>query len=100
METLNSTIATVPTREYIFVLTDANARTGRKGEDGEEADSKVLGEYGRDVLKQNGKPLLHVFRRRQQAPSSEHFFVPPKVAGLSRSKAPTVAIDKHAWTIF
>ena len=33
----------VPAREYVVVLNDANARTGRKVEGGGEADSKVLG---------------------------------------------------------
>ena len=55
---LNSTVASIPAREYAFVLTDANARTGKRGEGGGEADSKVLGAYGRDVLNQNGKLLL------------------------------------------
>ena len=43
-------IASVPAREYVFVLTDANASTGKRGEGGGEADSKVLGAYGRDKL--------------------------------------------------
>ena len=52
---LNCTIASVPAREYVFVLTDANARTGKRGEGGGEADIKVLGAYGRDKLNENGK---------------------------------------------
>ena len=48
----------MPAREYVFVLTDANARTGKRSEGGEEADSKVLGADGRDVLNENGKLLL------------------------------------------
>ena len=55
---LNCTLAPVPTREYVFVLTDANARTGKRGEGGGEADSKVLGAYGRDMLNENGKLQL------------------------------------------
>ena len=54
MTALNSTVASVPAREYVFVLTDANARTGKTGEGGGEADSKVLGAYGRDKLNENG----------------------------------------------
>ena len=52
LPTLNSTVASVPAREYVFVLTNANAnaRTGKRGEGSGEADSKVLGAYGRDVL--------------------------------------------------
>ena len=58
MAALNCTIASLPVREYVFVLTDANARTGNRGEGGGEADSKVLGAYGRDMLNENGKLLL------------------------------------------
>ena len=31
---LNSTVASVPAQEHVFVLTDANARTGKRGEGG------------------------------------------------------------------
>ena len=55
---LNCTVASVPAREYVFVLTDADAWTGKRGEGGGEADSKVLGAYGRDKLNENGKLLL------------------------------------------
>ena len=55
---LNCTVASVPAREYVFVLTDVNAKTGQRGEGEGEADSKVLGAYGRDMLNENGKLLL------------------------------------------
>ena len=42
---LNDTVASVPAREYVFVLTNANARTGKIGEGGGEADIKMLGAY-------------------------------------------------------
>ena len=58
MAALICTVASVPAREYVFVLTDANATTGKRGEGGGEADSKVLGAYGRDKLNENGKLLL------------------------------------------
>ena len=59
MAALSCTVALVPTREYVFVLTDANARTGKRGEGGGETDSKVLGAYdGQDKLNENGKLLL------------------------------------------
>ena len=58
MAALNCTVTLVPTGEYVFVLTDANARTGKRGEGGGEADSKVLGAYRRDKLNENGKLLL------------------------------------------
>ena len=50
MAALNSTVASVLVREYVF----ANASKGKRGEGGGEADSNVLGAYGRDVLKKNG----------------------------------------------
>ena len=58
MAALNSNVASVPAREYVFVLTDTNARTGKRGEGRGEVDSKVLGAYGRDMLNENGKLLL------------------------------------------
>ena len=45
MAALNCTVVSEPPREYVFVLTDANARAGKRGEVGGEADSKVLGAY-------------------------------------------------------
>ena len=35
---LNSTVEPVPAREHVFVLTDANARTGKRREGGGETD--------------------------------------------------------------
>ena len=58
MAALSCIVASVPAREYVFALTDANARTGKRGEGGGETDSKVLGAYGRDKLNENGKLLL------------------------------------------
>ena len=58
MAALNCTVASVPAREYVFALTDANARTGKRGKGGGEAGSKVLGAYSRDKLNENGKLLL------------------------------------------
>ena len=58
MLALKGTVKPVPAREHVFVLTDANAKTEKKGEEDGETDSKVLGACGRDVLKENGKLLL------------------------------------------
>ena len=58
MEALNCTVASVPVREHVFILTDVNARTGNRGEVGEETDSKVLGAYDGDKVNENGKLLL------------------------------------------
>ena len=54
MAALHCTVASVPA----FHLTDANARAGKRGEGGGEADSKVLGACGPDKLNKNGKLLL------------------------------------------
>ena len=62
MSALNRTVAPVPAREHVFVLTNANAnanaRTRKRGEGGGETSSKALGAYGRDMLHENGKLLL------------------------------------------
>ena len=50
MAALNCTVASVLAREYVFVLADAEARTGKIGEGGGETGSKGLGAYGRDKL--------------------------------------------------
>ena len=43
---LDSAVSRVPSSDYLFVLIDANARTGvRIGEE----DCKVVGAYGRDT---------------------------------------------------
>ena len=75
MAILYSTVASVPTREYVFVLTDANARTGKRSEESGEAGSKVLSAYA-DA--QRTRQTTAGFRIRQQARSSEHFILHPQ----------------------
>ena len=58
MEVLNYAVVSVPAREYVIILTDANARARKRGEVGEETDSKVLGSYNRHKVKETGKLLL------------------------------------------
>ena len=94
MASFNCIVASVPAWEYVFVLTDANARTGKRGKGGGEADNKVLGAYGRDVLNENDKLLLGFAEDNELAPLNT-FFCTPKVACPIRSKAPTAARDKH-----
>ena len=49
----------VPRHEQLFVLMDANARTGRREKGGVGSkDNKILGAYGRDTLNDNGELLL------------------------------------------
>ena len=95
MTALNCTVASVPARE-IFVLKDANAWEGKRGDGGGEADSKGLGAYGRDKLNENGKLQL-VFAEDNKLALLNFFFAPPKVACPIRSRAPTTARDKHVW---
>ena len=72
----NCTVASVPAREYVFVITDANARTGKSGEGGGEADSKVLGAYGRGMFTENGKLLLGFAEGIKLALLNTLFFTP------------------------
>ena len=96
MAALNSTSASVLAQEYIFILTDANARTRKINGGSKETDIVVLSSCGRDVLKESTAR----FCRRQEARSSEHFFfAPSKVVCPTRSKAPTAVRDKHVWTL-
>ena len=81
MAALNCTVASVPDREYVSVLTDANARTEKRGEGGGEADSKMLGAYGRDKLNENGKLLLG-FAEDNKLALLNTFFCTPK-SGVS-----------------
>ena len=56
---LERVVKKAPEHEQLFVLMDANARTGRRGGGklGSE-ECKVLGAYGRDNLNDNGERLL------------------------------------------
>ena len=76
MAAVKCTVASVPAREYVFILTDANARTGKRGEGGVEADRKVLGAYGRDMLNENGK-LLQGFAEDNKIALLNTFFCTP-----------------------
>ena len=99
MPALNSTVEIMPAREHVFVLTDANTRIGKTSERGGDADSKVLGVYGRDVLNQNGKLLLGFAVDSRLALLNIFLFAPPKMVRSIPSNAPIAARDKHVWTI-
>ena len=98
MAALNSTVPSVPAREYVFVLKHEDVRTGKRGEGSGEAGCKVLGAYGRDVLNQNDKPLLG-FAEDNTLALLNVFFATPNVAFPTRSKTPTTARNKYVWTI-
>ena len=56
---LERVVKEVPEHEQLFVLMDANARTGRRGEAKLRSEEcEVLGAYGRDNLNDNGERLL------------------------------------------
>ena len=88
----------MPARVYVFVLPDANARTGKRGEGGGEAGNKVLDVYGRDVLNKNGKLLLG-FAEDDKIALLNTLFCTPESGVFTHSKAPTAASDKHVWTL-
>ena len=48
----------IPRKEYLFVLMDANARTGMREVGGADSGKKILRAYGRDELNEHGKRLL------------------------------------------
>ena len=83
MTALNCTKRLVPAWEYVFVLTNANARTGKRGEARGEADSKVMGAYGREKLNGNGNgKLLLGFAEDNKLALLNTFFSTPK-SGVS-----------------
>ena len=67
----------VPRHEQLFVLMDANARTGRreKGEAGSKG-TKNLGAYGRDTLNDNGELLLSFANNHDLAIVNTFFSTP------------------------
>ena len=69
----------VPRHEQLFVLMDANARTGRREKGGEGSkDNKILGAYGRDTLNDNGELLLLSFDNNHDLAVVNTFFSTPK----------------------
>ena len=78
MAALNCTEDSVPAREYVFVFTNANGRIGKSGEGRGEADSKVLGAYGRDKLNGNGKLLLGFVEDNKIALLNTFFYTPKR----------------------
>ena len=95
MAALNSTVASVPAREYVFVLTDVNVSTGKRDEGVGEAGSKVLGVYGRDVLNESGKLLL-AFAEDNKLALLNSFFCTPK-SGVPYTFQSANRSKGHAW---
>ena len=76
MAALTSIVAPVLPRKCVFILTDANTRTGKRGEGRVGAGSKVLDAYGRFVLNENGKLLLGFSENNKLAPLNTFFCTP------------------------
>ena len=55
---LDSLVQRIPAKECVYVLMDADVRTGRRIEGESLQDEGILGTYGRDELNDNGKLLL------------------------------------------
>ena len=82
--TLDRAVKNVPRHEQLFVLMDANARTGRREKGGVGSkDSKILGAYGRDTLNDNGELLLS-FANNHDLAIVNTFFSTPK-GGVSHT---------------
>ena len=82
--TLDRAVKDVPRHKQLFVLMDANARTGRreKGWVGSK-DNKIFGAYGRDILNDNGELLLS-FANNHDLAIVNTFFSTPK-GGVSHT---------------
>ena len=75
---LDKAVEEVPRHEQLFVLMDANARTGRRenGQVGSKG-SKHIETYGRDILNDNGELLLS-FANNHDLALVNTFFSTPK----------------------
>ena len=82
--TLDRAVEVVPRHEHLFVLLDANARTGKRAKGGVGSnDNQILGAYGRDTLSDNGELLLS-FANNYDLAIVSTFFSTPK-GGVSHT---------------
>ena len=82
--TLDKAVKDVPRHEQLFVLMDANARTGRREKGGVGSkNNKIFGAYGRDILNDNGELLLS-FANNHDLAIVNTFFSTPK-GGVSHT---------------
>ena len=70
---LDSLVQHIPKKECLYVLMDANARTGEKIEGERTKDDGVLGAYERDELNNNGKRLLNFTTDKKLAVTNTFF---------------------------
>ena len=81
MAALNNTVASVLAREYVFVFTCANARTGREVREAGKHISSVR--YIRsDVLNENGKLLLGFAEDNKLAILNIYVYTPLKCVSM------------------
>ena len=74
----------VPRREQLFVLMDANARTGKREKGGVGSkDNKIIDAYGQNTLNDNGE-LLVSFANNHDLAIVNPFFSTPK-GGVSHT---------------
>ena len=90
---LGSTVAEVPRGDYLLVMMDANARSGRRGEGC--VDDKVLGAYWRGTtLNDNGRRLLAFSAENQLALANTLFSAPKR--GISYTfQSPNAGKDRY-----
>ena len=75
--TLDRALKDVPRHEQLFVLMNANARTGRRRKGGVGSKgNKILDAYGRDTLNDNGELLLSFANNHDQAIVNTFFSTP------------------------
>ena len=75
--TLDRAVKDVPRHEQLFMLTDDNARTGRREKGGiGSKDNKSLGAYGRNTLNDNGELLLFFANNHDLAIVNTSFSTP------------------------
>ena len=88
---LRHLVKQIPTKDLLFALTDASARTGKRM-DGCD-DGGVLGAYGRDELNNNGKRLLSLAsgNKFSRTRSSAHL----RVGYLIRSTVSTAVMTEN-----
>ena len=76
--TFDRAVEEVPKHIQLFVLVDANARTGRREKGGVfSKDNKYFGAYGRHTLNDNAKLLL-LFANNHDLALENTFFRTPK----------------------
>ena len=75
---LLETVASMPRIDQLFVLMDANARTGKRERGGSLENAQVVEPYGRDVLNDNGEHLVSTAAEDAGYDYREHVLLYPQ----------------------